>query len=288
LEDDGVLLKSRRSEWQPVFILLRWRSRLVRNSLATDAGFLGVAVGGLLYLAIVTVVALQARTGALLSSEVSLAGSDLGLRLLGIHLMAIVIAQGGALFFFRVSLQGDFTTERWRILPVDRRALRRTALVDSFLNPGAVAALIAGWLLAIGFIRPTDVGALALCLLLAPCFVYLNQSTFILIAEVLTRYRSKAWWVAIVIVATIGLSLSGYVVMVTSAHTPLAARSLAMGRPISMLLLLPPWGPTLAALARIASRDYGMALALLAAGAAFGTAMLSAANRLATASERRR
>jgi hypothetical protein len=259
--------------------------RMIRNSIADDAGFLGIFLGGLLYLAIVVVVSIQGRAGGILTHELAGTGRQLAISLLGMHLFVVVCIQGGALYFFRISLQGDFRTARWRTLPVSRRDLRRAYLIDSLLNPGAIAALIATWMLVFGYSRPSTAPSVVACLLVSPIFVYLSQSMFIIASDLLNRFRIAGSWFLFLLIATVSVLLSGYVVRLVSGALPAFIRGMMLGHSVRIALRLPPWGLPLFVVQRVDSGQSLELFASLMAAVAGGSLLLMAANRIAATTE---
>jgi hypothetical protein len=272
-------------EWGAVRTIMRWRMRMIRNSIASDSGFLGVFLGGLLYLAIVVFVAIQARAGAMISHELAGERPQLSVILLGMHLFLVACVQAGALYFFRISLQGDFRTARWRALPVGRQTLRRAYLIDSFLNPGAIAALVATWLLVFGYARPGTAVAVIACVLVGPIFVYLSQSIFVLAADLLNRFRIAGSWLLFLMIAAAAVLVSGYVVRLASGTIPGLIRDTMLSNATRILLRLPPWGVPLFVLQRLDAGQSAQSFAALIAAVAGASLLLVAANRIAAATE---
>jgi hypothetical protein len=272
-------------EWGAVRTIMRWRMRMIRNSIATDSGFLAVFLGGLFYLAIVVFVAIQARAGAMISHELDREQRQLSIILLGMHLFLVSCIQGGALYFFRISLQGDFRTARWRALPVGRQTLRRAYLIDSLFNPGAIAALVATWLLIFGYAMPRTVVAAMACVLAAPIFVFLSQSIFVLAADLLNRFRTAGSWLLFLMIAAAAVLVSGYVVRLASGTVPVLVRDTMLSNATWIVLRLPPWGVPLFVLQRVDAGHVAQSFAALIAAAAGASLVLVAANRIAAGTE---
>jgi hypothetical protein len=264
---------------------MRWRMRMIRNSIATDLGFLGVALGGLVYLAIVVLVAIQARAGGIITREVAVDRRELALTLLGVHLFLVACVQGGALYFFRISLQGDFRTARWRALPVGRHTLRRAYLIDSFFNPGAIAALVATWLLVFGYATPSTALSVISCLLVGPIFVYLSQSIFVLASDVLTRFRIAGSWLLFIVIGAAAVLVSGYAVRLASGTVPAFVLNIMLSDSARIVLSLPPWGVPLFVLRRLDSGQGVQSFAALIAAVIAASLLLIVANRIAASTE---
>jgi hypothetical protein len=264
---------------------MRWRLRMIRNSIATDLGFLGVVLGGVVYLAIVVLVAIQARASSIITREMAIDRRELALTLLGMHLFLVACVQVGALYFFRISLQGDFRTARWRALPVGRHTLRRAYLIDSFLNPGAIAALVATWVLVFGYATPSTIPSVFACLLVAPIFVYLSQSMFLLASDMLSRFRVAGSWILLVVIAAAGILASGYVVQLASGTVPVIIRNIVLSGATRVALSLPPWGVPVFVLRRLNSGQDALSFAALIAAVVVASLLLVLANRVAASTE---
>lgn len=265
--------------------LLRWRARMIRNSIKTDSGFFSIFLGGLLYLAIILVVSFQARAGGMLTRELGVEDEGLALSLMGMHLFVVVCIQGGALYFFRISLQGDFRTARWRNLPVGRETLRRAYLVDSLLNPGAIAALFAAWMLVFAYSRPVTALSIVACLLVGPTFVYLSQTMLLLASDLMTRFRVAGSWLLFLMIAGVGAFLSAAVVGMASGAMPSLLRDFMLNGSTRLALRLPPWGVPTLVLARMAAGQRVQVVAILIAAVIGGSLLLAVANRIAATTE---
>jgi hypothetical protein len=189
------------------------------------------------------------------------------------------------LYFFRISLQGDFRTARWRALPVGRHTLRRAYLIDSFFNPGAIAALVATWLLVLGYATPSTALSVVVCLLVAPIFVYLSQSIFVLASDVLSRFRIAGSWLLLVVIAAAGMLVSGYVVRLASGTAPVFIRNIVLSHSTRITLSLPPWGVPLFVLRRLDSGEGVQSFAALIAAVIAASLLLIVANRIAASTE---
>lgn len=272
-------------DWRAVQTLIRWRMRMIRNSMVADSGFLSVFVGGLLYLAIVVVVSIQAKAGGILARELAGNGKQLALSLLGMHLFVLVCIQAGALYFFRMSLQGDFRTARWRALPVSRNVLRRAYLIDCMLNPGAIAVLVATWILVFAYARPLTASSVIACLLVSPIFVFLSQSLFIVASDLLNRFRVAGSWLLFLHLAAVGVLLSGLVVTLASGASPALIRDILLNNFTHDVLRVPPWGLPLFIVERADSGQNVKLFASLIAAMAGASLLLVAANRISATAE---
>jgi hypothetical protein len=259
--------------------------RMMRNSLASDSGFLGVFLGGLVYLAVVVGVSMQARAGGVLARELAGTAREITTTLLGMQIFVVVCVQGGALHFFRVSLQGDFRTVRWCVLPVGRRALRSAYVIDSLLNPGAIAALVATWLLMFAYARPSSAFSYITCLLVSPVFVALTQSILIVASDLLGRFRLAVSWLFLLPVVAASAFVAGYGATLASGATPAFVRGVLLNHSTEFVLRLPPWGLPLFVVERLESGRDGALFAALAAAVAGTTILLAAGNRIAASTE---
>jgi hypothetical protein len=273
------------NDWQRVATLMRWRVRMIRNSISTDAGFLSLSLGALIYVAIVVIVSVQAAAGGTVAREMP----DVELRLYkgiaGMHFFVITCIQWATLRFFRVSLQGDFRTSRWRALPVDKRVLRRAYVLDSFLNPGTVAALVAGWILVAAYSRPSAVQDLVACLLTSPIYVCLSQVIFITASDFSARFRGAMSWAFLLIIAAGAALSSGYFVSMATGTLPAVLIGMIENPWSQIILQLPPWGVPVLVAEHIRGGHTAAVFGILACAAAGGVALLLAGNWIASITE---
>lgn len=257
--------------------VMRWRFRMLRNMLRTDLGFLTLAVGAVVYSAILVLVASQAWYGATIAALLRDRSPELGIRVCGMYFVLLCGIQAASVLFIRMTLYGDLRSAVWRTLPISERALRYARWIDSLINPGVVASLLAAWLLLFGFVKPTGIMSTIACILTAPAFVILTQSVVLLAVELLESFRTSVWWTVPVGVALIGAPIVLYLDSIRDAS---GVVGLLMSRAAQTLLALPPWSPAVMAIRALHHSMPGIALVVALAATVASGCILAVAARV--------
>ena len=262
-----------------VYLLMRWRVRVVAGALATDLGFLTTIIAAALYVLIVTALALQAWAGGLLLHDLYRSSEEITRRLLGLYFVFLACFQVVALHFFRVGLQCDLRTARWRTLPIAAPALRYARVIDSWVNPGAVAVLLATWILVFRGARPSTPTAVLACVLAAPAFVFVSQAALSMADELFARARTWVAWGLLFAFGCLGFAVAVYAsALVVSAPSDLLLQLLE-GQWLEWLLWLPPWTVPLRIMGYVAQGQAVAALLVATAAVSLGTLLLSVTTR---------
>jgi hypothetical protein len=246
--------------------------------LQTDAGFLTVVVAAVVYCAMLVLMASQAWYGAVIATAIQDRSAELGLRMCGMYFVLLSGVQAASVLFVRMTLYGDLRSLVWGTLPISERSLRYVRWIDSLVNPGVIASLLAGWLVVFRFVQPTGWLALIACTLTAPAFVLLTQSVVLLGIELLESYRRSLWWAVPVGVAFVGAPTILYM---SSMHGVSGVVDLLMGRFAGDLLAIPPWSFPMWTVRALHGAMPGIALVAPLAAAVVSGAVLFLAARVA-------